>query len=903
MLAVFTVTAISQNKKTNVEELLKLQDKFTREWEQNNTQALEYAKKHNLKVAWEDKNGRQYRLVKIVNGIPQYYITHNLGAAHTTRAFELWPEGSTGLNITGAGYDKLGEWDGGVARSTHVEFTSGGTSRVHIMDNGQVKEHATHVAGTMIANGVNSQAKGMAFEGELKSWDWTNDEGEMAGAAANGLEISNHSYGYIRGWYYDNGWQWAGNSNISPTEDYLFGFYDNTSKKLDIIALNAPYYLIVRSAGNDRGEGPGDAGQNGNPEKDGGDTGFDCIGTEGVAKNILTVGAVKQVWPYTGPSSVVMSSFSSWGPADDGRIKPDLVAKGVNVYSTLSGSDTDYGIMSGTSMSSPNASGTLALLQIYYQQTHNGTPMRSATLKGLAINTADEAGPYPGPDYMFGWGLLNAEEASRVIKEDISQNVIDELTLNINDQYERDINVPGGNPLKVTLCWTDRAGVPASPQLDPVKKMLIHDLDLEVIGNNDTVYYPWHLNRDNPEAPAVKDGKNYVDNVETVSIDNAPAGTYKIRVTYDGNLITPSQDFSLIISGIDEFTSLPECSSGMISPENGEQDVFPNAFITWEKATYATSYDVYFGTDGNGTQTPSNIYNGINMPLNGFYYLMKDDQTYYLKVIPRNNFGSATGCSDIWSFKTLKAIDIYPYVQDVEGVTKPDLPQFWQSFDYSDVAWQSFSLVSNSGQYSLACLYTGGLKQIDMDNWLVSPPLRISSQNEYNVAFELMTYIPSKKEHMSLYWGLTPYPEDMNGLIWSDTTLSYTDFHHFQSTFAPGIDTVIYLGWHFNTPQGYGVFMDDIVVSDFGYVGIDDLNTENGINVYGFDNSINFVYDEKWENASVTVYNITGKAFYKEKLKDKSRQKITFDYNIPPGIYLVRVIKNGRGYSAKVFLQ
>src|SRR5690606_23634167 len=98
---------------------------------------------------------------------------------------------------------------------------------------------------------------------------------------------------------------------------------------------------IVWAAGNDRSD-TGDGSHPAPPDGNGG-TGFDSIGPEGSAKNNITVGAVLKVPDYTGPSSVVMSAFSSWGPTDDGRIKPDLVAAGVSIFSTgvtPSGDDT-----------------------------------------------------------------------------------------------------------------------------------------------------------------------------------------------------------------------------------------------------------------------------------------------------------------------------------------------------------------------------------------------------------------------------------------------------------------------------------------------------------------------------------------------------------------------------------
>ncbi len=129
-------------------------------------------------------------------------------------------------------------------------------------------------------------------------------------------------------------------------------------------------------------------------------------------KNILTVGAVNPIAAgYSSAADVLMSSFSSWGPTDDGRIKPDVVADGVGLTSSIASSNNAYATYSGTSMATPNVTGSLLLLQEYYVQLHPGIFMRSATLKGLTIHTADEAGPNPGPDYQFGWGARQCSQS------------------------------------------------------------------------------------------------------------------------------------------------------------------------------------------------------------------------------------------------------------------------------------------------------------------------------------------------------------------------------------------------------------------------------------------------------------------------------------------------------------
>jgi hypothetical protein len=175
----------------------------------------------------------------------------------------------------------------------------------------------------------------------------------------------------------------------------------------DEIANDAPYYLIVKAVGNDRIDTP-EAGVGHfywNPEiedwewstaerdPDGGVTGYDTIPYRGCAKNVLTVGAVKDIpGGWSQPADVVMTGFSSWGPTDDGRIKPDLVTNGHGLLSCTSASDTSYVSESGTSAAAPCASGSAHLLQGLYRDTHEGQSVRSATLRTVLIHTTDERG-------------------------------------------------------------------------------------------------------------------------------------------------------------------------------------------------------------------------------------------------------------------------------------------------------------------------------------------------------------------------------------------------------------------------------------------------------------------------------------------------------------------------------
>jgi subtilisin family serine protease len=146
-----------------------------------------------------------------------------------------------------------------------------------------------------------------------------------------------------------------------------------------------------------------------------------------------------------------MSSFSSWGPTDDGRIKPDLVANGVGLLSSVASNDFSYSSYSGTSMSSPSTAGSLGLLIQHYRATHAGADMRSAALKGLALHTADECGGNPGPDYSFGWGLLNAKRAAEQISLDETvPHAIQELNLADGVTIEQTWSSDGSAPVSTT---------------------------------------------------------------------------------------------------------------------------------------------------------------------------------------------------------------------------------------------------------------------------------------------------------------------------------------------------------------------------------------------------------------------------------------------------------------------
>ena len=500
-------------------ELSKIIQNKKLQFKKDKANALSMAKIKGWQV-FIDKPGKSFsELMRLdQKGNPIYYTTYNYGAGLTSRVNHLYSGGSLGLNIEGQNMI-AGEWDGGGVLLTHELFEG----RVAQMDGASSTHyHSTHVAGTIMGTDQvqGGSARGMAFKANLHAYEWNSDQAEVAQAAANGLLISNHSYGYNPGYL----------------ELHQFGKYEADANAFDDIMYNAPYYLFVAAAGNARDDGINS-----------GDGGYDLLSGHSCTKNSMIVAAVHELTNYTGASSVNMSYFSSWGPTDDGRIKPDISAKGVDTFSASDNNNSDYITISGTSMASPSVTGTLLLMQQYYSE-QKGKFMHSSTLRGLALHTADEAGNNPGPDYEFGWGLINAKKATEVITNDGLLSHISEETLNQGSSFSMSFDALGTEPLMATICWTDPAGNIITNSIeDYYEPSLVNDLDIRITQNGNT-YYPWKLDPNNLSAAATQ-GDNVVDNIEKVHINN-PVGSYTLTVTHKGTLQSGSQNFSVIVSGI-----------------------------------------------------------------------------------------------------------------------------------------------------------------------------------------------------------------------------------------------------------------------------------------------------------------------------------------------------------------
>ncbi len=522
-------------------------------------------------------NGTVWELADFSGDVPLYFTTHNVNAAISNGASLLQ---AAPFSLTGSGVT-VGVWDGGSVRSTHVEF--GG--RVTVKDGAATIDHATHVGGTVAASGVLASAKGMATAASVDSYEWTSDKSEMTsrGATYPGesgkIYLSNHSYGFISGWNYTGKaspiWDWWGNGTTTAGVEQDFGKYDTNARDTDSLAFNAPYYLIFRSAGNDRGDNPG-TGQSISLTPNGaasttydaalhppGDaiykSGYDTMGFDSVAKNVISVGSASDAvnGANRNVAAAFLSGFSACGPTDDGRIKPDVVANGESLNSSFSGANNAYGSISGTSMSTPSATGAAALLVKHFGNLFPGQAMRASTLKALIIHTADDRG-VAGPDYQYGWGLMNVKAAADAItayqstpgNSRIVENRLTSAVLTRTHSFTWD----GVSPIRATLVWTDPAGASTTTH-DFRTARLVNNLDLKITapggGNSSPFIMPYVGNWTNAAfATPATTGKNNTDNVEQVLIASpGAAGVYSAVVTIDGTLTNGLQNYSLVITG------------------------------------------------------------------------------------------------------------------------------------------------------------------------------------------------------------------------------------------------------------------------------------------------------------------------------------------------------------------
>jgi len=492
-------------------------------------------------------------------------------------------------DLTGAGVTVL-VYDTGTARTTHVDFQG----RLSARDASGQATHATHVAGTIGGAGVANPAfKGMAPGVALQSYGFQFDGSGVflytnPGDIESDYNEAANSFGAIIA-NTSLGTNVAQNGFSCEYE----GDYGVTSTVIDAIvrgSLGAPF-RIVWAGGNER-----------SITRCGADYGK--IAPPAGAKNHITVGAVNS-------NDDSMTSFSSWGPTDDGRMKPDIAASGCQVggdggvTSCSDSSDTAYTTGCGTSFAAPTVTGCSALVIEDFKAQYPGQPLFfNSTLKAWLAHSAVDLGNV-GPDYQFGYGSVRIQAAIDLMRS----GAFTESEVSQGATFSRTITVNPGDPeVKVTLAWDD---VPGTPNVTPA---LVNDLDLRVLGPNGTQYFPWTLGGvANPSAPAVRAQANHEDNIEQVLVENPDAGTWTIEV-YGYGVPEGPQPFSLVGDGAGGMTiNLPYGAPATIAPDVPTQlDV---RIVPVGESVVPGSPTLHYRLDGGSYQSAPLSFVGDNLYL------------------------------------------------------------------------------------------------------------------------------------------------------------------------------------------------------------------------------------------------------------------------------------------------
>jgi Subtilase family len=428
-------------------------------------------------------------------------------------------------NLNGAGVTVM-VYDGGTALATHGDFGGRLTTR----DNAPLSSHATHVSGTVGGSGAGSAGnnRGMAPGVTILSYGFQYDgtptflytnpgdiQADYTAAIGLGADIANNSIGTNTE---SNGFDCSFQGNYGITDALI----DNIVR--GSVSGGVPF-RVVWAAGNERQGSRCDVEGHGD---------YYSTAPPATAKNHLAIGAVNS-------NDDSMTTFSSWGPTDDGRLKPDFCAPGCQVGGdagvTSTTSNGSYGSLCGTSMASPTTCGLASLLLQDYRARFPGPDPRNSTLKVLFAQNALDRGNV-GPDYQFGYGSIRVQPTIDFMRS--GQFAEEEAAQGEEVVFQMSV-APGTPQVKITLAWDDPPGTPN------VIPSLINDLDLVVRDATNNQHFPWTLNPTNPGAAAVRTVRDNRNNIEQVVVDNPPAGAWTVTIS-GFNVPVGPQPFSIAAS-------------------------------------------------------------------------------------------------------------------------------------------------------------------------------------------------------------------------------------------------------------------------------------------------------------------------------------------------------------------
>ncbi len=463
---------------------------------------------------------------------------------------------ASGLNLTGNGV-MMCVGDGGTIEK-HVDLEN----RILNENSIATSNHGSNVTGIICAEGLlDPDGKGIATQTQIIAEYYSNVIFNTAFYTLYGAVLSNNSY----------------SGNVMSNACLEAGTYTAEARHVDESLKTLNQVTHVFASGND---GDQDCST---------DTGYPAgyrtiRNAWNSAKNTLTVGATDH--------QNVIASYSSRGPTEDGRVKPEIVATGSAVYSASSYNNYSQG--NGTSYSTPTVSGTLALLYEHYRNLNSGTDPNGDLMKAIVCNTADDQGN-EGPDFLYGYGSLNAYRAVNTVTN--AQYFTGSIANGIQDTHV--LTLPNdANQLKVMLYWHDEEA------LIGANSSIVNNLDLS-ISDGMTTSFPYILDHSpaNCTNPATT-GLDSVNNMEQVVIDNPSAGTYTILI--DGKTIPLGvQNYVIVYDIIEDHLTLSSPLGGEIFEPNETVN------ITWEASGFDSNDFTLEYTLDNGSSW-NNIATGVS---------------------------------------------------------------------------------------------------------------------------------------------------------------------------------------------------------------------------------------------------------------------------------------------------
>lgn len=564
--------------------------------------------------------------------LPDEGSPENLLGRNNHRSNVLYTDYAGGLKYNGEGVNVMMQDDGAIG--PHIDYTGRiDQSNCNGCSTNPADDHGDHVSGTIMGAGnLNPEYRGMANGVDLKVYNSSNSNYNLFPSLFDNQNIVITSKSYSNGC----------NSG-----------YTTLARQLDQQVHDREQLTHVFSAGNSGGD---DCGY-------GAGSGWGNItGGHKAGKNVIAVGNLTH--------TDVLAGSSSRGPAEDGRIKPDICAVGSSVTST--GPDNIYFTISGTSMSCPGVSGTIAQLYHAYRDLNSGNDPDAALIKGAVLNTGEDLGNI-GPDFRYGWGRINARRAYEVIEN--GQYIASSISQGATDNYS--IPVPAGvSELRIMTYWTDYEGSTSAAIA------LVNDLNMEVIDPNTVTHLPWLLDP-TPNATAVNTpattGIDNLNNMEQVSITDPVSGNY--TVTINGFAIPQGpQNYYLVYSYIMDDVEITY-------PIGGEGITPGGNVVRWDASEGTSDFTLEYTTD-NGSSW--NSIGTANADRRYFTWNTPNVVTGLAKVRVTRN-----GVSDV-------SDEVFTILQ-----TPSNLDFEWVCPDSTKITWNS---VSGATGYEVSML---GVKYMD----------------------------------------------------------------------------------------------------------------------------------------------------------------------------------------------